>query len=378
VDGLAGLAESIRADLTVVGPELPLTLGIADEFSRRGLRILGPNGDGARLEGSKIHAKQFLERHKIPTAGVHGIYDSAEDAIRGLGSAKWPLVLKADGLCAGKGVLVTEDARAAEDFVTAVMTRRELGLGGSRMLVEETLTGRELSFIVLVDGQSYLPLVPTRDHKRVFDNDRGPNTGGMGAYSSDDLLTADLRTTITKLIVEPTLAGLAADGCDYCGFLYFGLMLTPDGPKVLEFNCRLGDPETQAIMPRVKFDLAAAISAAVDRRLSSVVPHWENGASVCVVMASGGYPGSFETAKEIGGLDDAGTMANVNVFHSGTNMTQAKYYTCSGRVLGVAAIGADLNAARDRAYEAVSKISFEGAHYRTDIAQARVSAGAAQ
>jgi phosphoribosylamine--glycine ligase len=367
VSQLADLAVQLGADLTVVGPEQPLVLGIADEFARRGLRLIGPSRDAAQLEGSKIFAKQFLERHSIPTARVYGMCDSAEDAYKTV-AVNGPLVLKADGLCAGKGVLVAATRDEARSFIARVFEAHEFGEGGTRLLIEEALPGRELSYIVLADGRNFIPLVPTRDHKRVFDADRGPNTGGMGAYSTDGIIPSDLEDQILQTIVRPTFRGLARDGQTYQGFLYFGLMLTPSGPKVLEFNCRLGDPETQPIVARMNFDLADALAAAAEGRLDQIPFAWKSGASLCVVMASGGYPGTFEKDREVTGLQDAVAVRGATIFHAGTRREGNNYYTCSGRVLGVTAVGPSLDQARATAYQAVSKIKFTGAHYRTDIA----------
>ncbi len=370
VIGLAQLAGRLGADLTVIGPEQPLVMGVADEFARRGLRLIGPSKRAAQLEGSKIFAKQFLERHRLPTPSLYGVYDSARKAYEGLDTVKWPVVLKADGLCGGKGVLVANSLDEAKSFIGAVMERRELGGGGARLLMEEAVAGWELSFIVLSDGQHFVPLAPTRDHKRIFDDDQGPNTGGMGAYSSDGIIPPDMNHSILETIVRPTLSGLRAEGCEYCGFLYFGLMLTADGPKILEFNCRLGDPETQAIMVRMSFDLAQALAEMAERRLDQVRTEWEPGASVCVVMASQGYPGKYEIGMKIDGLADASAIPGARVFHAGTKGYGNNYYTCSGRVLGVTAAGASLEIARERVYQAVRRIRFAGAQYRTDIARA--------
>jgi phosphoribosylamine--glycine ligase len=365
---LADLAERLGADLTVVGPEQPLVLGIADEFARRRLRLVGPRREAAQLEGSKIFAKQFLARHSIPTARVYGMCDSAAEADKVVGSVNGRVVLKADGLCAGKGVFVAASQDEARSFIACVLEKREFGEGGTRLLIEEALSGWELSYIVLADGAHFVPLVPTRDHKRVFDADQGPNTGGMGAYSTDGIISRDLEEQILQTIVRPTLRGLEQDGQLYQGFLYFGLMLTQAGPKVLEFNCRLGDPETQPIVARMDFDLAEALAATAEGRLDQVAIRWRPGASVCVVMASGGYPGKFETNCEISGLEEAATVPGAVVFHAGTRLQGDKYYTCSGRVLGVTASGHSLEAARSTVYQAVAKIRFSGAHYRTDIA----------
>ena len=370
VSGLADLAARLGADLTVVGPEQPLVLGISDEFARRGLRLLGPSKECAQLEASKVFAKEFLARHAIPTAPFYGVYDSARAAREALRNVPWPVVLKADGLCAGKGVLVASSYDEAAVFVDRVLDRHEFGAGGTRLMMEGALSGPELSLILLADGERFAPLVPCRDHKRAFDGDRGPNTGGMGVYSSDDIISPELYARILETIVKPTMSALAAGGEPYRGFLYFGLMLTPTGPSVLEFNCRLGDPETQAIIPRVNFDLAEVLFSAADGNLAPAKMKWKPGASVCVVMASGGYPGSFETGKQIDGLAQAAAMPDVAIFHAGTNRRDNTYYTYSGRVLGVTATGSTLLGARGEAYRAVRQIHFAGAQYRTDIALA--------
>ncbi len=367
LSAMVALAERLRPDLTVVGPELPLVLGLADEFLRCGLTIVGPSKQAAELEGSKVFAKGFLERHGIPTASVYGVYDSPGDAYSALCAVDWPVAIKADGLCGGKGVLVTPSPDEATAFIEWLMEKREFGESGARVLMEEALEGEELSFIVLTDGQHILPLAPTRDHKRVFDGDEGPNTGGMGAYSSDNLLSPELEKAILRTIVEPAIQGMAAEGRPYKGFLYFGLMLTPAGPKVLEFNCRMGDPEAQPMVVRMDFDLAEALAAVAAGRLDNIKMAWKDGASVCVVMASAGYPGDFQVGAPIEGLPEVLTPEDVVVFHAGTRREGADYYTSGGRVLGVTAVGPDLHAAIATCYETVSKIRFEGAHYRRDI-----------
>jgi phosphoribosylamine--glycine ligase len=367
VADLVELAGKVEPDLIVVGPELPLVNGLVDAFAERQWAVVGPDKKAAQLEGSKIFAKEFLQRHNIPTAELYGAHDSAGGAYGALCAVDWPVVIKADGLCAGKGVFVAPDPDAATDFIERVMEKNELGDGGKRVMLEEALEGEELSFILLTDGEHYAPLVPTRDHKRAFDDNQGPNTGGMGAYSSDELLPADLRRTIEKTIVEPTMKGLAEDGIRYQGFLYVGLMLAKNGPKVLEFNCRLGDPETQAILARVDFDLAEVLADAAGGKLKPEKMKWKAGASACVVMASGGYPGKFETGKEIRGLADAARVADVKVLHAGTKRVEGSIVTSGGRVLGVTAIGNTLNMALQKAYEAAGKIQFEDMHYRKDI-----------
>lgn len=363
----ADLAAQLGADLTVVGPELPLVSGIADAFAARGLRILGPVRTAAQLEGSKAFAKEFMQRHGIPTAVTYGIFDSALDVYTELCAVDWPLVIKADGLCAGKGVLVTSSPDEATAFIDRVMDRREFGDAGQRVILEEGLAGEELSYIILTDGKDFIPMAPTRDYKRAFDGGAGPNTGGMGAYSSDDILPKSTENQIVDAIVRPTLNGLAADGVPYCGFLYFGLMLTTEGPKVLEYNCRLGDPETEAIVLRADFDFAQACMDAAQGNLKNVVPRWSPNPSVCVVMASEGYPGNPKTGVPIRGLEKS-VPAGAVVFHAGTKLVGSEYRTSGGRVLMVSASGETLSEARKRCYDVVSNIAFDGAHYRTDIA----------
>ena len=370
IRALGDLAQKLGADLTVVGPEQPLVDGIAEEFDRRKLKIIAPSKECAQLEGSKIFAKEFLNRHAIPTAATYGVFASASDALKKLESLQYPLVLKADGLCGGKGVLVAKSFGEAADFTDRVLGKREFGEGGASLLIEEALEGKELSFIVVSDGRDFVPLVPTRDHKRAFDADRGPNTGGMGAYSCDGVVLPSMEAEIRRQIVEPTFTALEREGCAYRGFLYFGLMLTSNGPKVLEFNCRLGDPETQAIVARMDFDLAEVLTAAAEGKLASRVLKWHPDASVCVVMASGGYPGNYATGKEIHGLERASALPGVAVFHAGTKRERDNYYTGSGRVLGVTAVGDTLDEARRTAYDAVGRIQFSDFHYRRDIALA--------
>ncbi len=367
VTAVVALAEKIQPDLTIVGPELPLVNGLTDAFRKRNWAIVGPSQQAAQLEGSKVFSKEFLQRHAIPTAKMYGAYDSLQEAYSALSAVKWPLVIKADGLCAGKGVFLASNADEARDFIQRVMEKNELGPGGDRILFEETLEGEELSFIILTDGEHYAPLVPTRDHKRVFDGNEGPNTGGMGAYSTDDLVPAELRQTVISKIVEPTLRGLAADGIRYQGFLYIGLMLTKFGPKVLEFNCRLGDPETQAIVARMDFDLAEVLRDVAAGNLQPSKMKWKPGASVCVVLASGGYPGKFESGKPVNGLTTLGALTGLKVLHAGTKRVGELLVTNSGRVLGVTAVGASLPATLSAAYAACAEIHFEGMHYRKDI-----------
>jgi phosphoribosylamine--glycine ligase len=377
VAGLVKLAQSLKADLTVVGPELPLVLGVVDEFERAGLRIVGPGRAAARLEGSKIFAKEFLARHHIPTAPLYGHHDSAGAAYSALCAVDWPVVIKADGLCAGKGVFVAPDPDQATAFIERLMEKRELGPGGERVLMEEALEGQELSYIVLTDGQTVMPMVPTRDHKRVFEGDRGPNTGGMGAFSSDDLLPPGLERRIRETIVDPTVRALAAEGIPYKGFLYFGLMLTAQGPMVLEFNCRLGDPEAQAVVARMDFDLAEALAGTAEGKLSPASPKWRPGASACVVMAAPGYPEDVKTGAAITGLTGKTAQGAGWVFQAGTRKEGAYYYTSSGRVFGLTAAAPTLPEALASAYSLAESVRFDGAHYRKDIGQSALQSTAA-
>jgi phosphoribosylamine---glycine ligase len=365
--GLMALAEKLRPDLTVIGPELPLVAGLSDALRSRNLAVVGPSQIAAQLEGSKLFAKNFLLRHSIPTARIYGEFSRPDDAYAVLPQLRYPKVVKADGLCAGKGVLVAQSAAEAKDFITRSMLIEEFGPGGKRILLEEALEGDELSFIIVTDGDKYSVLPPTRDHKRVFDGNRGPNTGGMGAYSTDEMMPRELRTTIEERIVAPTLRGLTADGIRYQGFLYIGLMLTADGPQVLEFNCRLGDPETQAIFARTNFDVAEALANLATRRFQPEEWKWKSSASACIVFSSVGYPGKFSTGKVIDGLTDITQMSGVKVLHAGTRRSGDAIVTSGGRVLGVTAFDVTLPEALARAYSAAGQIRFEGMHYRTDI-----------
>ncbi len=365
---LLELANWLRADLTVVGPEAPLVAGIVDDFERAGRPIVGPSKAAARLEGSKIFAKEFMTRHGIPTARC-AIAESYSQAIEALAAFRWPLVIKADGLAAGKGVVIAanpdEAVRALDDF----MQRKILGEAGERVVIEECLTGSEMSFIVLTDGQGVVELAPTQDHKRLLDGDAGPNTGGMGAYSDDAILNLAGRNEIMARVVRPTLKGLAAEGIHYRGFLYCGLMMTAEGPQVLEYNVRLGDPETQPIMMRLRSDLVELLLATRDGTLASREAHWTPNPAVCVVLASAGYPAAPETGREITGYESAEGLGGVKVFHAGTRVEDHKLLTAGGRVMGVTASSEDLASAIQRAYSAAEKIHFEGVQYRHDIAK---------
>ena len=364
---MVSLAERLRPDLTVIGPELPLVLGLADELRRLGFAVVGPGRDAAQLEGSKVYAKEFLARHSIPTAKMYGAFDSAAEAKAGLGGVEWPVVIKADGLCAGKGVLVTSSRAEAEEFIDRAMVRGEFGEAGRRILLEEGLRGQELSYIVLTDGTRVIAMAPARDYKRAYDGDEGPNTGGMGAYSDDSLLPAELEGHIKRDVVQPTISGLRADGLDYRGFLYFGLMITAEGPKVLEYNCRLGDPETQAIMLRADFDLAELLMAAATGDLGSREARWKPGASCYVVLAAKGYPEKPDLGTEIFGLERITGDSGRVVFHAGTRRDGEDYYVSGGRVLGAGASGLSVGNAKRLCYDMISMISAAGCRYRKDI-----------
>jgi phosphoribosylamine--glycine ligase len=367
LDSMVALGERVGADLTVVGPELPLTLGVADEFTRRGWPVFGPTKAAAQLEASKSFAKEFLQRHRIPTA-AYAICDSMEEVRDALAHFHPPVVVKADGLAAGKGVVIAASKEEAASAATEMLSGKMVGEAGARVVLEEFLKGDELSFLVLSDGERVAPLVAARDHKRVGDGDRGPNTGGMGAYSTADIVDEKMRDWLVNHIAKPVVAGMKAEGAEYKGVLYCGLMMTALGPMVLEFNCRFGDPETQPILMRLESDLVDALEASITGRVSEGDFKWSGDASVCVVMASGGYPGTFEVGKKISGLDEAGAVEGVKVFHAGTSRHDGDFFTNGGRVLGVSARAAELETAVARAYEACGKIGFEGAHYRRDIA----------
>jgi phosphoribosylamine--glycine ligase len=367
VESIVSLASRLKPDLTVIGPELPLQLGVVDEFTRRGWPTFGPTKAAAQLETSKSFAKEFMQRHRIPTAH-YAICDSADDVKESLSRFSTPLVVKADGLAAGKGVVICQTKDEAATTASEMLSGKMLGEAGARVVLEECLQGDELSFLVISDGERVAPLAAAQDHKRVGDRDTGPNTGGMGAYSFPGLVDEQMTNWLLQHIARPVVEGMKAEGAEYKGILYCGLMMTAKGPMVLEFNCRFGDPETQPILMRLASDLLDGIEASVESRLSDGDFRWSHDASVCVVMASGGYPGTFEVGKKITGIESADSLDGVKVFHAGTTVRDGSYYTAGGRVLGVAAHAATLQAAVDRVYEAVRQIQFDGAHYRKDIA----------
>ena len=360
------LASQIKVDLTVVGPEAPLVAGVVDEFEKAGLAIIGPSKGAARLEGSKIFAKQFMQRRGIPTAKF-AVAEKFDDAIKALDPFGLPVVIKADGLAGGKGAVVARTREDAEKALDDFMRQKTLGSAGERVVIEEYLKGEEVSFIVLTDGRSVLPLALTQDHKPVFDNDQGPNTGGMGAFSDDSILKESLRQSIMRRIVRTALEGVAAEGHSYRGFLYCGLMLTDQGPIVLEFNTRLGDPEAQPLMMRLRSDLVELFLASRAGQLGAVEAHWSPNPAVCVVLASKDYPGKPEVGKVISGCETAESVGGIKVFHASTAIRDGQLVSTGGRVLGVTSTAEDLPAAVARAYDAAGKIHFEGMHYRRDI-----------
>jgi phosphoribosylamine---glycine ligase len=367
LESLLALAARIKPDLTIIGPELPLQLGVVDEFTHHGYRIFGPTQAAARLESSKSFAKEFMQRYHIPTAH-YAICDSAEDVSDALPHFHMPVVVKADGLAAGKGVVICKSKEEASAVAAEMLSGKMLGEAGSRVVIEECLKGEELSFLVLSDGERVAALAAAQDHKRVGEGDTGANTGGMGAYSTEVMVDAQMQNWLLQHIARPVVAGMKAEGAEYKGVLYCGLMMTARGPMVLEFNCRFGDPETQPVLVRLESDLVEALEASIDGRVSEGDFRWSADASVCVVMASGGYPGTFEMGKKISGLEDAERIAGVKVFHAGTTKHDDAYFTAGGRVLGITARAASLGTAVERAYEAAAKIGFGGAYYRKDIA----------
>ena len=362
------LAIAQKIDLVVVGPEAPLAAGLVDFLERQGLPAVGPSQAAAQLESSKVFAKEFMARHGIPTAGF-SVHEKPEQALAALESpeTKYPLVVKADGLAAGKGVIVARTRQEAAESVRRVMLEREFGSAGDKVVLEEFLTGKEASYIVFTDGTTIVPAVASRDHKAAYDNDEGPNTGGMGAFSTDAILTPETEKYVLEKVIHPVVQGMKDEGCPFKGMLYAGLMLTPDGPKALEFNVRMGDPEGQVILPRLGSDFAVLCECLSRGKLADYRAEWSSNAAVCVVLASGGYPGTYSKGKVISGIEMAEENPQVVVFHAGTLGRDASLVTDGGRVLGVTAVDRDLASAVMSAYEAVNKIRFEGMQYRRDI-----------
>ncbi|MDT8424185.1 MAG: phosphoribosylamine--glycine ligase [Desulfuromonadales bacterium] len=366
LDGLLSFATARQIDLTVVGPELPLTLGIVDQFEAAGRLIFGPSKLAAQLEGSKAFCKDIMAKYGVPTA-AYGTFSERDDAVAFINKLGAPIVVKADGLAAGKGVVVARDIAEAIAAVDHIMLDKAFGAAGEKVVVEEFLNGEEASFLAFTDGERVLPLASSQDHKPVFDNDQGPNTGGMGAYSPAPVVTAALYDEIVETVIKPVVRGMAAEGCTYRGVLYAGLMIDNGTIGVLEFNARFGDPEAQPLLSRLKSDLVPVLMACARGDLSGQVLEWHEQAAVCVVMASGGYPGDFAKGLPISGLDAAARIDELMVFHAGTTERDGQVVNQGGRVLGVTGRGATVAAAIAKAYEGVHAISWEGAHYRTDI-----------
>jgi phosphoribosylamine--glycine ligase len=357
-----------KIDFVVVGPEAPLASGMVDALEAAGVGVLGPTRNAAQLESSKVFSKDFMRRHNIPTADYR-VFADAVSALAYLKSseARFPIVVKADGLAAGKGVVVARNIHEASNAVERIMIGKEFGSAGDRIVIEECLKGWEASYIVFTDGETILPAAASRDHKAIFDNDEGPNTGGMGTYSTDDILGPDLEREVLDRVIRPTIEGMRSEGNPFRGILYAGLMLTPEGLRVLEFNVRMGDPECQVLLPRLQSDFAELCAALCQGRLKDYRAAWDPGAAVCIVLASGGYPGSYAKGKVITGLDMAEEDKRIAVFHAGTRMEGKSLVTDGGRVLGVSAVDRDLASAIMAAYEAVNKIHFDGMQYRRDI-----------
>ena len=372
--GIAGLAKSIKADLTVIGPEAPLVAGVADELAGRKLRMVGPSRAAAQLEGSKAFAKRFMVRNQIPT-GRFTVCETPQAAQEALKSDyQFPVVIKADGLAAGKGVRIVMDQAEFDLAINEMMVKRVFGAAGTRVVIEECLTGREASIMVFTDGKEFRTIVPAQDFKRVNDADEGPNTGGMGSFSTPGLIEGSMLARIKREIIMPTLEGLTKERSPFKGILFAGLMLTAEGPKVIEFNARLGDPETQVSLSRLESDLVELFEAIVDGEIGSGRLDWTHNSTVCVVLTSGGYPGDFKKGLPISGLEEASAVEGTMIFHAGTAFDgKHGFVTSGGRVLGVTARGGTLEAARNQAYLAASKISFEGMHFRRDIASAWIS-----
>jgi phosphoribosylamine--glycine ligase len=367
IAGLLNFARKEKIDLTVVGPEGPLSLGIVDEFAKYKLKIFGPNKAAAQMEGSKVFSKELMAKYKVPTADFK-VFDNPDEAEKYIERIGAPCVVKADGLAAGKGVVVAKTIDEAKKAVESMMREKVFGDAGNKVIIEECLKGEEASILVITDSKEVVALASAQDHKRVFDNDEGPNTGGMGAYSPAPVVTKELFKEILDKVIYRVIDGLAKEGIDYRGVLYAGIMLTKEGPKTLEFNVRFGDPETQAILPRLKSDLVEIMLATGEQKLNRVRNlEWDNRACVCVVCSAGGYPGNYDKGKEISGLDKAAVLKDVAIFHAGTKSANNKIVTCGGRVLGVIGLGKTIKEAIDKAYFAVREISFEGMHYRKDI-----------
>jgi len=366
VDELTDFALSNSIDLVVVGPELPLSLGITDRMEKKGIRVFGPSQNAAKLESSKLFSKEFMKRHNIPTAKFK-CFDNAEDAKKYISEISFPCVVKADGLAAGKGVLICNSREEAKNAIKKTMEAKEFGDAGNTILIEEFLEGEEASFLVFSDGKDIIPMPSSQDHKRALDNDMGLNTGGMGAYSPAPVVTKNIEKLIIDTVIKPLISGMSDEGTPYKGILYAGIMIKDGKPSVLEFNVRFGDPEAQPVLMRLESDIVDIMEACIDGKASAIKPLWKEESSVCIVLASGGYPGSYEKGKIISGLDKAEYKEDIKVFHAGTKYNGSDFVTSGGRVLGVTALGNSITNAIENAYSAVSHISFDKMHFRKDI-----------
>ncbi len=374
IDGVVALAKKVSADMVVVAPDDPLVLGMVDALNRNGFRTFGPDKSAAIIEGSKVFSKELMKKYNIPTAGYE-VFDKADDAIAYIKSTNtYPTVVKADGLALGKGVVIAQNEAEAVDAVNSIMEDKIFGESGSHIVIEEFLTGPEVSVLSFTDGNVVVPMVSSMDHKRALDNDEGLNTGGMGTVAPNPYYTDEIAAECMDKIFLPTVNAMNKEGRTFKGCLYFGLMLTPNGPKVIEYNCRFGDPETQVVLPLLETDLVDIFDAIYDGKLSELDIKWKNECCACVIMASGGYPKSYEKGKEMSGLDEKGQIDGGFIYHAGTTFNNGKFYTNGGRVIGVTATGSDLKQALDNAYCAVGKINFDKAHYRKDIGQRALKA----
>ena len=374
ISGVVALAKKISADMVVVAPDDPLVLGMVDELNAEGFMTFGPNKAAAIIEGSKVFSKDLMKKHKIPTA-KYEVFGNTNDAIAYIEKENtYPTVVKADGLALGKGVIIAESFDEAKDAINSIMEDKVFGESGSKVVIEEFLTGPEVSVLCFTDGKTIKPMISSMDHKRALDNDEGLNTGGMGTVSPNPYYTNSIADECMNKVFQPTVDAMNKEGRTFKGCLYFGLMLTPNGIKVIEYNCRFGDPETQVVLPLLKTDLVDIMQAIYEDRLGEVDIEWEDGSVACVVLASGGYPQKYETGKQIQGLDDKGQIENALIYHAGTKVENGSFLTSGGRVLGVTAKGKDLNEAIDKAYKAVNLINFDGKHFRKDIGKKAVSA----
>lgn len=366
IEGIVEFAKSEGIDLVVVAPDDPLAAGMVDALESAGIRAFGPNKAAAEIESSKVFSKNLMKKYGIPTA-AYEVFGNDSDALDYLRTCSYPTVIKADGLALGKGVIIANDFEEAQDAVRSIMSDKIFGNAGNRVVIEEFLTGTEVSILTFTDGETLVPMISSQDHKRALDDDMGPNTGGMGTFSPSRIYTDEVDEWCMKNIFMPTIDAMRKEGRRFKGVLYFGLILTADGPKVLEYNARFGDPETQVVLPHLKTDIIDIFEAIIDERLADVNIEWDNRSAVCVILASGGYPGKYRTGLEITGIEEAEKDPSVTVFHAGTKLEAGKYYTAGGRVLGVTAVADTIDDARAKAYAAVGKINFEGMHYRKDI-----------